>query len=182
MTGYGRGARHFAAPSATLSFSLGALVYFVKKQGLPPIGSPGLVLAFALWVTNMVAARWILPDSYAYGLGFYLNTLAFAFMVYALAGRSFGSRTRAFDKILGELAYPVFLIQWLAGFVIALVLFPATSRGWTLTLAATPLILVGAGGLAVLHRALIEPLRSRLREANLAHRPARVANLTSAAE
>jgi hypothetical protein len=44
------------------------------------------------------------------------------------------------------------------------------------------LILVGAGGLAVLHRALIEPLRSRLREAKPAEPPARVANLTPAAE
>ncbi len=180
--GYGWGVRYFTAPSATLSFSLGALVYFVKKQGLPPIGSPGLALAFAAWLANMVAARWILPDSYVYGLGFYLNTLAFAFMVYGLAGRSFDPWIRVFDKILGELAYPVFLIQWLAGFVIVLMLFPATSRGWTLTLAATPLILVGAGGLAVLHRALIEPLRSRLREAKPAVPPARAADLAPAAE
>jgi len=41
------------------------------------------------------------------------------------------------------------------------VFFPATSRGWTLTLAATPLILVGACGLAFLHRALIELAATR---------------------
>jgi len=64
----------------------------------------------------------------------------------------------------------------------ALVFFPATSRGWTLTPAATPLILVGACGLAFLHRALIEPLRSRLHEAKPADPPARVASLTPAAE
>jgi hypothetical protein len=80
------------------------------------------------------------------------------------AGCAFGARIRAFDKVLGELAYPVFLIQWLAGFAIALVFFPGTSRGWVLTLATTPLILAGAGGLAFLPP------------------PARVANLTPAAE
>ncbi|HSR58679.1 MAG TPA: hypothetical protein VLL57_10835 [Candidatus Binataceae bacterium] len=140
------------------------------------------MLAFAVWLANMVAARWILPDSYAYGVGFYLNTVVFTFLVYGLAGRSFGPWIRRFDRILGELAYPVFLIQWLAGFVIVLVLLPATPRGWALTLAATPLILVGAGALAVLHRTLIEPLRSRLREAKPAAPPARAADLAAAAE
>jgi hypothetical protein len=96
-------------------------------------------------------------------------------LVYGLAGCAFGARIRAFDKVLGELAYPVFLIQWLAGFAIALVFFPGTSRGWVLTLATTPLILAGAGGLAFL-------LRSRLREAKPAPPPARVANLIPAAE
>jgi hypothetical protein len=45
-----------------------------------------------------------------------------------------------------------------------------------------PLILAGVGGLAFLHRALVKPLRSRLREAKPAPPPARVANLTPAAE
>ena len=130
----------------------------------------------------MVAAQWILPNSYVYGVGFYLNTPAFAVLVYSLAGRSFGPRMCAFGKIVGELAYPVFLIQWLVGFVTALVFLPGISRGWELTLAATPLILVGAGALAFLHHALVEPLRSRLREVKPTDSPARVANLTSAAE
>jgi peptidoglycan/LPS O-acetylase OafA/YrhL len=180
--GYGWAVRYFTAPSATLSFSLGALVYFLKQRNLPAIGAPGLVLAFALWAVNMTAARWILPESYVYGLGFYLNTVTFAAVVYGLAGRSFGSWTRAFDKMLGELAYPVFLIQWFAGFVTALVFLPGTSRGWTLTLAAAPVTLLAAGFLAVSHRALVEPLRARLREAKPAGTPVRVANLTPAVE
>jgi len=55
---------------------------------------------------------------------FYLNTVAFTFMLYGLAGRSFAPRMRAFDKILGELAYPVFLLQWLAGLVTHSCFFP----------------------------------------------------------
>ena len=177
--GYDWAVRYFAAPSAVLSFSLGALVYFVSKQGWPAIGTWGLLVAAAAGTFNMVSAHWILPDPYVYGLGFYFNTLAFALVVYALAGRRFGSRMRGVDRILGELAYPVFLIQWLAGFVAALVFLPGTSRGWLLTIAATPLILAGAGGLAFLHRRLIEPLRSRVREAG--SEPQRsAANLTAA--
>jgi peptidoglycan/LPS O-acetylase OafA/YrhL len=177
-------ARYFTAPSATLSFSLGALVYFCKQQRFPAIGLRGALLAFAVWALNMTAAWWILPDSYAYGVGYYLNTLAFALMVYGFAGCSFGSRVRAWDRRLGELAYPVFLLQWLAGFVTALVLFPGTgiARGWAVTLAATPVILLGAAGLAFLHRVLVEPLRARLREARPDPQPVGVTNLTSAAE
>jgi peptidoglycan/LPS O-acetylase OafA/YrhL len=175
-------ARYFTAPSAILSFSLGALVYFLKRRDLPAIGVPALLLAFAVWAANMVAARWILPDPYVHGVGFYLNTVSFAFIVYGLAGRSFGSSTQRLDKTLGELAYPVFLIQWVAGFAIALVVLPGTSRGWALTLAATPLILLAAAALAWSHRVLVEPLRARLRHAGPVRAAARMANLAPAAE
>jgi hypothetical protein len=45
------------------------------------LGVPGAALRFALWAADMVAGGWILPDSHIYALGFYVDTLAFAFRV-----------------------------------------------------------------------------------------------------
>jgi peptidoglycan/LPS O-acetylase OafA/YrhL len=67
------------------------------------------------------------------------------------------------DRALGELAYPVFLIQWLAAFVTAMLLMPNQWRGWALTLASIPVTLTMAGGLAMLTHTLIEPIRTRIR-------------------
>jgi hypothetical protein len=68
------------------------------------------------------------------------------------------------DRAAGEIAYPVFLSQWLVGFLVALIFFPGTWRGWTLTLVATPFIVAAGFVLALANRRLIEPLRLRLRQ------------------
>ena len=65
--------------------------------------------------------------------------------------------------MLGEWAYFVFLVQWLAAFVVAVAVLDGQLRGWSLTLAATPVILAMAAGMMVLNRRLLEPLRDRVR-------------------
>jgi peptidoglycan/LPS O-acetylase OafA/YrhL len=69
-----------------------------------------------------------------------------------------------FDRALGEIAYPVFLVQWLVGFLVAVTFFPGTQRGWLLTLVATPFIIAAGFALALVNRRFVEPVRLRLRE------------------
>jgi peptidoglycan/LPS O-acetylase OafA/YrhL len=162
--GLGVSARYFSAPSALLSFSTGALVYFLRKRGVFNVGPVVGAVALVAWIANMMAPGWLLPESWVYGSSYYIGTLAFAFVVAGLADQQLGARFARVDHAMGELAYPLFLVQFLCGFVVALAFFPGTWRGWTLTLAATPVLLGAAIALAKLNRIFIEPLRHRVRK------------------
>lgn len=162
--GLGLGARYFNAPSALLSFATGALVWFLRRRGAFNIDLRCGLVALALWVANMVAAGSILPDTYVYGASYYIGTLAFAFVVVGLAEWKPGARLARLDHALGEIAYPLFLVQWLAGFIVALAFFPGNWRGWTLMLATTPVMIGLSVGLAKLNQMTIEPLRDRIRD------------------
>jgi peptidoglycan/LPS O-acetylase OafA/YrhL len=155
--------RYFTAPSAVLSFSAGALVYFLRARGAFNVGPLFAAVAFAAWVANMVAAGWLFPESYINGASYYIGTLAFAFVVAGLAGRTFGAVLTRVDHAIGDLAYPLFLVQWTCGFVVALAFFGDTWRGWALTLAATPVMIGASFGVAWLNRTFVEPLRGRVR-------------------
>jgi len=172
--GLGLGARYFNAPSALLSFSTGALVWFLRRRGAfnvePRIG----VIALVAWIANMVAAGSVLPDDYVYGASYYIGTLAFAFVVAGLAEWQPGAWLARLDHALGEIAYPLFLVQWLAGFVVALAFFPGHWRGWPLMLAATPVMIGFSLGLAALSQMLIEPLRDRIRDRAMRNAPFRL--------
>jgi peptidoglycan/LPS O-acetylase OafA/YrhL len=156
--------RYFNAAGALMPYAYGALIYFLGQRGLLRVTPRTTALAFALWLANMLLAGWLLPESYVYGVGYYLNGVVFAVVVAGLVGRPFSGAVARCDRGLGDIAYPVFLSQWLVGFLVALVFFPGTWRGWTLTLVATPFIIAAGFALALVNRRLIEPLRARLRQ------------------
>lgn len=161
--GWSWSARYFTAPSALLSFAVGALIYFLRRRGALNVGPRVAYVAFAGWIANMVVAGSIFPEQYIFGAGYYIGTLYFAMLVAGLAGQKFAPRLAAFDHVLGELAYPVFLLQWVVGFAVAVTFFPGVWRGWELTLAMTPVLIAAAYALSRAHERLIEPLRRRLR-------------------
>lgn len=166
--------RYYAAPSALLSFSLGALVYFVRKKNPRVVTAKGATLAGVLWLVNLLAAGSVLSPSYVYGAGFYLGIVLFMILVAGLANVNGSPAIAKFDHQLGELAYPVFLLQWLAGLLVFETIMPGMPRGWLLLLAATPGLLLGAAILAWTQRRYVEPIRRLLRpESTVALRPAR---------
>ncbi len=164
-SGFTWGAHYFTAFSAVLPFAAGALVYFLRARGLGAVSAPAAAAAFLAWFANMLAGGAVLPDSYIFGAGYYLGIALFTVLVAGLAGRQFAPPLRRLDATLGEWAYFVFLVQWLAGFAVAAILMPGQWRGWTLLLAATPAIVAAGAGLAVLNRRLVEPLRDLVRHA-----------------
>lgn len=161
--GWGWGARYFTAPSAILPFAAGALIYFLHKRELVTWRWRAAGIAFAAWFANMLVGGWIFPDAYVFGIGFYLDTALFGIVVGGLAGRDPGPVIRRVDKTLGEWAYFVFLVHWLAGFLIVSILLPGQWRGWMLAFAVLPVVVVAAAGLAVVNRRFVEPLRHRVR-------------------
>ncbi len=161
------GYRYFSAPSALLPFALGSLIYFWTKQGTLRVTPATGVAALSLWFGNTVAAGSILPDSYIYGGGYYFGIVLFVFVTAGLAPVRAKPALRSVDGALGEIAYPLFLVQWLAGFLAALLYMPGTWRGWPLLLAALPLMLVLALAIALLNQKLVDPLRSRIRRGEI---------------
>ncbi len=162
--GVGWAAYYFFAPSAVLPFAVGALLYFVLKRELWTVSPRVAAMAFVAWLANMLAGGWLFPDSYIFGLGYYLDTILFTIVVAGLAWRSFLPFIRRIDKVLGEWAYFVFLVQWLAGFAVALAFQWGQSRGWALCIAATPVAVLASAGLALLNRKFVEPIRNQVRD------------------
>jgi len=165
----GWAAHYFTAASAVLPFAAGALVYFVqRRESLPPVIASA---AFVLWCVNMLAGGWIFSESYIFGCGYYLSIACFTVVVFGLTRQKFSPTISRLDRTLGEWAYFVFLVQWLAAFAVAAMLPPGQSRGWLLLVATTPVVVLAGAALATLHRRLIEPFRDLLRQPS-AHRSA----------
>jgi peptidoglycan/LPS O-acetylase OafA/YrhL len=154
---------YFPVPSAVLPFAAGALVYFTRQRELWSVAPSVAFVAFAVWCANMVAGGWIFPDSYVFGTGFYVGIVLFTVVVAGLAGLKIAPMLARIDRTLGEWAYFVFLVQWLAGFAVAVTFMPGHWRGWTLLAAATPAIILAGAGLAMLNRSLVEPFRDLVR-------------------
>ena len=157
--------RYYTAAGALMSFSLGATLYFALKDDAKPADFRLGALAIAAWAINLVAEGHLFRDGYAFYGGFYVNTVLAALVVVFLSRLDPGPRLKGLDQGLGRLSYPVFLCQWLGGFVAYLVWSGAPSRGWGLALGALPVILALAAALAWAHELFIEPLRNRIRSA-----------------
>jgi peptidoglycan/LPS O-acetylase OafA/YrhL len=153
--------RYMATPAALLPFSLGALVYFLKSRLALQPGWGIAGLALVCWILNFTLVDGLLSPGYEYGPGYYLGTLCFAVLVAGLANRRVPAMAK-FDRVLGDLAYPVVLVHILAAFLVVAVA-PGNLQGWSLLLAATPVMIAGAALMALAQERLIEPLRSQIR-------------------
>ncbi|BAU92028.1 acyltransferase 3 [Methylorubrum populi] len=163
LGGDGWHTRYFDPHSATLGFSIGVLIYFRRKERRPRVPTRAILPLLALWLANMVCGGWVLSDEYARVEGFYLNTVIGAALVAALSDCRPAAAVRVVDGYLGELAYPVFLCHWLAGFAVAMAFFAPDARGPGFALAAILASLALAVFMAPLNGRCIEPLRRKIR-------------------
>lgn len=156
--------RYYLPSAAFLPFALGAMIYFAKER-FPLNRSQAVrvaaVASFA-WAANVViagdqqVAPWGIPGSWA--APFYLNLALMSVAVFALAHLAQGR----LDKLAGEFAYPVFLLHWLAGFIVYQA-FATSHRGLDLLLTSIPLLLVMSLGVILGTRKLVDPARDRIR-------------------
>jgi peptidoglycan/LPS O-acetylase OafA/YrhL len=115
-SGKGIDVRYPLVEAASLPFSAGALVYaYAPRMGWRWHGP----LAAGLFLANAVLAnRW--PDRYSWG--FYVSLCLAVYAVAALRGldaRALPERWVRIDRVLGNLAYPIFLVHWLVACVLA---------------------------------------------------------------
>jgi peptidoglycan/LPS O-acetylase OafA/YrhL len=117
--------RYTSVAGASIAFSLGAVVYYSRKRfQLHPwhIASAGALYILHLWFApdiwsfprvNGEGFAWLLRPSH-YGL--YANLACGTYLLLAII--SVGKRWKIVEKIgssLGNLAYPIFLVHWIAG-------------------------------------------------------------------
>ena len=128
------------AYAALLPFALGSAVFhfgpWPRLQRLLP-WIAGAFLLNLLWVGGGGGLNHALFQEF-----FYLN-MALAFLLVA----ALPTVTARWDRILGDFAYPVFLVHWFCGLVMSRLLHLPV-RGGTLFVVSLPLIFLTAWGLA----------------------------------
>jgi peptidoglycan/LPS O-acetylase OafA/YrhL len=165
LTGAPFAERYFGMEAALLSFSAGAVIYFWRNRSSMRTRTDLALFASLAWLVNCFAASTLVPDGYAEQAGFYVNVLLSALVVALQPALRPGPFMCRIDAILGDLSYPIFLVQWLGGFAGYLLLSSQTPRGWVLVLASAPVIALLASALAFLNARLVEPIRWRVRNA-----------------
>lgn len=171
VSGDGWDTRYFGPQSATLGFSVGALIYFLRKESLLRVPPRAILPVLMLWIANMAAGGWLLSDEYARLEGFYVNTVTGAVLVAALVDWRPAEALRRGDGYLGELAYPVFLCHWLTGFAVALAFFEPDARGTGFAAATVVASVMVAVLMAAANGRWIEPLRRKVRRGQKATTP-----------
>jgi peptidoglycan/LPS O-acetylase OafA/YrhL len=157
-------ARFLPSYAALLPFAAGAAIYFVRKSvHWVPSSIPLLAASGLGWLVNLLICGALGGTSGSYFDGFfYANVVAVTIFIFLSASLSFDS-LKAFDKAVGDLAYPVFLVHWLVGYFIASTLLPGQRRGLELLAYSLPVILLVSMGLAWIARQCLEPARDRIR-------------------
>jgi peptidoglycan/LPS O-acetylase OafA/YrhL len=116
---------YFPVPSALLPFSCGAASYFlishptlarIERDVPPRVQTVVLCAVIALFLVNWQLAVKFDSSAY-YGVFYYSNTVLACAAVIALHGLTVHGKTGRFATWCGDLSYPVFLAQWVSGFV-----------------------------------------------------------------
>ncbi|WP_417069483.1 acyltransferase family protein [Niveibacterium terrae] len=169
--GAGWEARYFPYYAAILPFALGACLYFFKgslaalKEGQV---KAGVLVASLVWGANLVLCGFLSrPGGRLFDLFFYLNLAALVVIiggVVILPVRGKPVRIAKIEKLLGDLAYPVFLCHWLVGFEISLYLLDGQKRGLVLfALSVIPILILSLALIGIESRWIV-PLRNRIRQ------------------
>jgi peptidoglycan/LPS O-acetylase OafA/YrhL len=142
--------RYYPFYAAVFPFSIGALVFFLK----PKVSHDAVALAAVLFAMNMLLIGLLDRPLYTNLIGWYLNIALITAMLAGLAPL----KANGTDKMLGDLAYPIFLVHRTVGFVVVLL----TGVKSPLLPSLIPILLLSAL-FAWGSNKFIEPKRSQIR-------------------
>ncbi len=159
--------RYFPSYAALLPFALGACIYFWSGS---IARLPGRFIRLAAAIASLIWMANIIICGMVSGLGklhydyfFYLNFASLFVLVACATHSNLGSWFPRSGKILGDLAYPIFLVHWIVGFAISLLLPNGAPHGLLLFALSLPPIFAASWVLAWGADRWVEPLRSRVR-------------------
>jgi len=153
-------ARYYSVFASLLPFALGATLYFYSPQVQALDRKKACAIGVAGFLTFVVTGTMLyLPNvsPFVFNASVYVNLLGVLGMVAALSQFP----VPKWDEWCGQLAYPVFLVHWLVGFLVSH--FLNIPRGGRLYCVSLPIALVTAGVLAYSTRLVIDPMRSSVR-------------------
>lgn len=166
-TGHPFGARYTPVIAALLPFSIGAMIYLkrdVVRLTIQRAQDEVAVGLFLTWLANIAIARTYVAE--AGTLFFYANLVIVTALICVLSTPAAEALKLRGAKIVGDMAYPIFLCHWILGFLTASFVFPGKSfgaYGVSLFVIALGPILLFSYILAKLTDASIEPMRARIR-------------------
>lgn len=119
--------------SASLPFSIGALLFYLNKKAFEFIQTrikTIVIVLSALFIVNLFSA--ILIKTYLAQVFFlYINMLLSVLLVAALAKVRLQGILKSIDNFLGDLSYPIYIFHWTAGAFSSWLLFSAPVRGFS---------------------------------------------------
>lgn len=164
-TGADWGRRYFPFYAALLPFAIGACIYFFQSH-LNLLSSEVIkrisVFSFILWIINLVFCGFVtVPGGSLFDVFFYTNLSFLTVFIYTTTHPTINTLKTRIGKILGDLAYPIFLTHWIVGFAMSQLV--GERRGLTLLAASLIPILIVSFALSALANQWFEPLRTRVR-------------------
>ena len=157
--------------AAVLPFSIGASIYFLQNYisafSVAAIRKI-LVVASVMWLVNLLSIGASGGTKSAFfDLGFYINLIVLSVLLVCFSAPQYRARAQGIAKLCGDLAYPVFLLHWPMGFVVASIFYGffdgGMSRGWPVFFTVIPFIFFSSLAVVWLSNQLIEPVRDRVR-------------------
>ncbi|MCF5233790.1 MULTISPECIES: acyltransferase family protein [unclassified Pseudomonas] len=159
--------RYFPFYAALLPFSLGACIYFLKDYAKLlttksiKVATMTALLAWAINLTVCGAFSGLGQNNF--NTFFYINLFSSAALVYLIANSNLQYTFKKSGKLLGDLAYPMFLLHWVAGFIMSYLILDGQRRGLLLVAVSFLPILVVSYCLSWLANRWLEPLRNIVR-------------------
>ncbi len=169
--------RYFSIAAASLPFSVGALIYHYKKY-LDNIFDRvpwWFLVLFTIYVFISPICILFLEKGGAlfnlidpHGLVMYLNIILMAIWIGKLNNFKFkDSRLVEADKFLGDLSYPIYLVHWIVGLLVANYILDDLNRGsFLLMLICLLCSIIFSSFLVVYVERPLESIRSRVRRYN----------------
>ena len=163
--------RYYPIPAASLPFATGAIIchYRSKLHGLLArlsVTARGImpIVVFAVILTNWAVGQ-MARHSGAY---FYSNYVLCALMVAVLYERTtLPYVTRKFDKWMGDFSYPVYLMHYQAGLIVAvtstMIGYPLERPDYLLFLLSFPLVFILSGVITLFIEKPIDLIRRRIK-------------------
>lgn len=153
--------------AALLPFALGACIYFARHRlaAWPTSTVQRLAVAsFLIWAVNLIGGGLEAGiDGKHFSYFFYVNLVSLYVFVSCIATAPFRSVFSKSGKILGDLAYPVFLTHWIVGYAVSVLVLDGQRRGLPL-LAVSALPILGISfSLSWMAERWFEPLRTKVR-------------------
>jgi len=137
----GGGYRYSFIFAASLPFSLGALIYFIKKPFFTYLRKMNLSNPWTILTLYIVSALFFTINNYYRpfsfsdtlgGFGIYVNMLLSLIVVIVLFYRGKELCSQKVDKIIGDYSYPVYLIHWQCGLLASYLLYQEPNKDFTL--------------------------------------------------
>jgi peptidoglycan/LPS O-acetylase OafA/YrhL len=159
--------RYLPFYAAILPFTAGSIVYFARQQ-IDRVSETTiksiLAVSTVIWAVNLLAfGFYSVIDTPEFNFSFYLNLTLFVVMISACSHASLRTIPRGLPKLLGDIAYPIFLMHWQVMFLMSVLFLDSQKRGIAVLLISLPIIIILAIAAQKLADMLIEPMRDKIR-------------------